>query len=127
MLMRRYKKEKREEQSARMTGKTVYGAEGGKQMVAFSKSSYADKKLQDQTRSWLRNRRREKLEEVRGMAKRFARHRFIQKKEEQDSIFGGYYKPEKDGRRQEFMGRIEALQARFSVIGPGKSYKDLIK
>jgi hypothetical protein len=127
MLMKRYKKEKREERSARMTGKTVYGEEGGKQMLAFSKSAYADTKLQDQTRSWLRGRRREKLGEVRGMAKRFARHRFIQKKEEQDSIFAGYYKPEKDDRRQEFMGRIEALKARFSVIGPGKSYKDLIK
>ena len=52
------------------------------------------------------------------MKKKFARHRFIQKKEKQDSVFTGYFKPEKDKRREEFMKRIDNLKARFSVIGP---------
>ena len=57
LLMRRYKKERREEQMAIMTGKTVYGAQDGQRMLAFSKSVYADDKLKNQTSSWIENRR----------------------------------------------------------------------
>ena len=130
LLMRRYKKERREEQMAIMTGKTVYGEENGQRLLAFSKSIYSDGKLQDQARSWVHNRREEKfgkLGELKRMKKKFARHRFIQKKEKQDSVFTGYFKPEKDKRREEFMKRINNLKARFSVIGPGKSWQDQIK
>ena len=127
LLMRRYVKDRRQEMSARVTGKTVYGEENGQKMIAFQKSCYGDDKLKKQVVQYTRNRKAEKLNEVKDMAKRFARHRFVQKKEAQDSIFVDYYKPEKDARRDEFMKRIEGLKARFSVIGPGKSYKDLIK
>ena len=127
LLMRRYVKDRRQEMSARVTGKTVYGEENGQKMIAFQKSCYGDHKLKKQVVQYTRNRKAEKLNEVKDMAKRFARHRFVQKKEAQDSIFVDYYKPEKDARRDEFMKRIEGLKARFSVIGPGKSYKDLIK
>ena len=130
LLMRRYKKERREEQMAIMTGKTVYGAQDGQRMLAFSKSIYADDKLQNQTRSWIENRREEKfgkLGELKTMKRKFARHRFIQHKEKQDTVFTGYFKPEKNQRREEFMKRINNLKARFSVIGPGKSWQDQIK
>ena len=66
-----------------MTGKTVYGEENGQRLLAFSKSIYSDGKLQDQARSWVHNRREEKfgkLGELKRMKKKFARHRFIQKK-----------------------------------------------
>ena len=61
------------------------------------------------------------------MKRKFARHRFIQHKEKQDTVFTGYFKPEKNQRREEFMKRINNLKARFSVIGPGKSWQDQIK
>lgn len=41
--------------------------------------------------------------------------------------FVSYFEPETRARREEFMARIDRLKERFSVIGPGKNWKDLIK
>ena len=137
-IVARYRKQRAEATVARMVGKTTYdctstgaGSKAQKgglgKMRLFQASPYAtDVLLKRATRSTnleIEDHKRVDAE----AAKRYERFKEVRGKGEETEGYKMYYEPETTARRNEFLDRIEKLKARFSVIGPGKSYKDLLR
>ena len=138
-IVARYRKQRAEATVARMVGKTTYnsspiqkgagvGRGGGPgKMRLFQASPYATdvllKRATQSTNLELAEHRRVDA----AAAKRYERFLEVREKGAETDVFKMYYEPETTARRDEFLDRIEKLKARFSVIGPGKSYKDLLK
>jgi hypothetical protein len=125
-LMQRYKKQRKEEVAAKYTGKSPFGAENGHKMKAFSLTEYGDNKVDVLTNQWTRQQKQEKFDQQKHVSDKFARIEYVRNKGKQFQPFETYFKPETQKRREEFMARIESLKERFSVIGPGKDWRDLI-
>eukprot|EP00946_MAST-07B_sp_MAST-7B-sp1_P002527 g2527.t1 len=125
-LVQRYKRERQEEKSARFTGKSPFGALGGRKMEAFRRTEYGDDKVRTLASKWTREAKADLIKEKQYTTDKFKRIEYIRKKGEDFEPFKQYYAPETRERRQEFLNRIDALKARFSVIGPGKDWRDLI-
>ncbi len=126
VLLQRYKKQRGEEVAARYTGKSPFGAEGGRKMLAFSKTPYGDDRVDKLTRKWTRGEEQAVRDRKQLVTDKFKRIEFVRQKGRDFKPFEQYFAPETKKRREEFMARIESLKARFSVIGPGKDWRDLI-
>lgn len=126
ILMQRYKKQRKQEVIAKFTGKSPFGAHDGKKMKAFALTPYGDNKVDVLTSQWTRQQKQEKLNNKKLVSDKFARIEYVRGKSKKFQPFETYYKPETKQRREEFMAKIESLKSRFSVIGPGKDWRDLI-
>ena len=124
--MQRYKKQRKEEVGARLTGKSPFGAANGRKMKAYALTEYGDNKVDTLTSAWTKQQKQEEVERQVAVQDKFARISYIRGKKKEHQPFDEYFKPETKQRREEFMERIEQLKNRFSVIGPGKDWKDLI-
>lgn len=125
-LMQRYKRERQEERSARFTGKSPFGALGGRKMEAFRLTEYGDDKARKLASKWTHDAKNDLREEQKLTTDKFKRIEYVRQKGKDFEPFKEYFAPETRARREEFLSRIDALKARFSVIGPGKDWRDLI-
>ena len=126
VLMQRYKKQRKEEISARFTGKSPFGAANGRKMKAFALTEYGDRKVDHLTEKWTRQQKNEMNDQKELVKDKFARITYIREKKKAFGSYDCYFKPETNQRREEFLARINKLKNRFSVIGPGKDWHDLI-
>ena len=125
-LVQRYKRERHEERSARFTGKSPFGALGGHKMEAFRRTEYGDDKVRTLASRWTREAQGDLRKEKQHATDKFKRIEYVRNKGHDFEPFKEYFAPETRARREEFLNRIDALKARFSVIGPGKDWRDLI-
>lgn len=125
-LVQRYKRERHEERSARFTGKSPFGALGGRKMEAFRRTEYGDDKVRTLASRWAREAQDDLRKEKQHATDKFKRIEYVRNKGHDFEPFKEYFAPETRARREEFLNRIDALKARFSVIGPGKDWRDLI-
>jgi hypothetical protein len=126
VLMQRYKKQRKEEVAARYTGKSPFGAENGRKMKAFALTEYGDDKVDVLTTKFTRQQKKAKATDKARVTDKFARIQYVREKGKKFQPFETYFKPETKKRREEFMAKIESMKSRFSVIGPGKDWRDLI-
>ena len=121
-----YHNTNREQVVAKYTGKSPFGAENGKKMKAFALTEYGDDKVDVLTREFTREQLDTKRKNKEHVTNKFARISYVREKGRKFQPFETYFKPETRKRREEFMKKIESMKSRFSVIGPGKDWRDLI-
>jgi|TARA_B110000090_G_scaffold124860_1_gene138285 hypothetical protein len=85
-----------------------------------------DKKVDALTNVWAKEQQKEKADAQSLVTDKFARITYIRDKKKNFQSYDTYFKPETKQRRAEFMEKIQSLKNRFSVIGPGKDWRDLI-
>ena len=93
----------------------------------ISKSIYSDGKLQDQACSWVIIEGRKVWQARRIKANEEELQGIVSSEKKKRCGIYWLLQARENKRREEFMKRINNLKARFSVIGPGKSWQDQIK
>ena len=119
LLAARYKQVRKEELSARVTGKVAFGASDGHKMRAYMESPYGDNRLDRMSAMFISDQRRDARQHLVDIEQGRTRGRFLEEKKRTHPSYQNYYVKEMVERSRAAFKEIES-KSRWEIVQNAK-------